>query len=308
MVQPRVAVVGGVNMDLVFSAPRRPQPGETLVGTAFGTFVGGKGANQAVAAARAGAHVEFVGRLGADDFGRDIAAVLENEGISLRHVIRDAEAGTGVAEIVVEPDGTNSIIVVPRANGRLSARDVARARGAIAGCSVLLLQLEVPVAASEAAARAAKQTGATVILNPAPAADIPATLLARVDVLTPNEPETMQLTGIAPHTPEDAARAGRALLQRGVGAVVLTLGERGALVVDEDGAERVPSFEVPAVDTTAAGDAFCGALGVALAEGRSLREATRFACAAGALAVTKMGAGPSLPARQEIERLLSGQE
>jgi ribokinase len=305
--KPRVAVVGSLNMDLVFSAPRGPERGETLSGTAFGMFIGGKGANQAVAAARAGAHVEMIGRLGADSFGRDIATALENEGIGLRHVLRDAQEGTGVAGIVVEPDGTNSIVVVPRANGRLSAKDVQQARAAIASCDVLLLQLEVPLDAVAAAARVAKQAGARVVLNPAPACDLPDTLLQSVDVITPNESETHFLSGVAATTPEGAVAAARALRKRGAEAVLLTLGERGALLVDGDGpAREVPAFPVRAVDTTAAGDAFSGALAVALAEGRPLVEAARFASAAGALACTVLGAGPSLPQRHEIERLLAG--
>jgi ribokinase len=309
MVEPapaRVAVVGSLNLDLVFSAPRRPQAGETVVGSAFGMFVGGKGSNQAVAAARAGAHVELVGRLGADSFGRDLAAALEADGVGLRHVLRDHANGTGVAGIIVEADGTNSIVVVPRANGALAVRDVQRARGAIGSAAVLLLQLETPLEPSIAAARIARQAGAMVVLNPAPARPLPAELLALVDVLVPNEPETETLTGLEVKTLAGAERAARALLDRGVGAVVLTLGERGALVVDTAGAEAVPSFPVRVVDTTAAGDAFCGALAVALAEGRPLRAAARFACAAGALACTVLGAGPSLPRRDEIERLLGG--
>ncbi len=302
----RVAVVGSLNLDLVFSAPRRPAAGETVVGSAFGMFVGGKGSNQAVAAARAGAHVELIGRLGADAFGRDLAAALEADGVGLRHVLRDHANGTGVAGIIVEADGTNSIVVVPRANGALAVRDVQRARGAISSAAVLLLQLETPIEPSIAAARIARQAGATVVLNPAPARPLPAELLTLVDVLVPNEPETEALTGLEVRTPGGAERAARLLLERGAGAVVLTLGERGALVVDSAGAEAVPSFPVRVVDTTAAGDAFCGALAVALAEGQPLRAAVRFACAAGALACTVLGAGPSLPQRAEIERLLGG--
>lgn len=301
---PRVTVVGGFNVDLVVSAPRQPLPGETLVGTAFGTFIGGKGANQAVAAARAGARVEMVGRLGRDQFGDDVATALGQEGISLRYAVRDPLEGTGIAQILVEPDGTNSIVVVPRANARLAVSDLTRARPALRGASVLLLQLEVGLDVSERAARVARDTGAMVLLNPAPARPVPDSLLRLVDVLIPNETETAELTGINPATDADAEQAARALLARGVKAVILTLGARGVLVVDATGSTTVPAFVVEVVDTTAAGDAFCGALAVALAEGRPLREAARFACASGALAVTVMGAGPSLPGRAAIERLL----
>lgn len=305
--QVRVAVVGSFNMDLVFSAPRRPQAGETLAGSDFGMFIGGKGANQALAAARAGARVDMVGRLGVDAFAESILDAFGNEGVDLRHVIRDPAIGTGVAGIVVEPNGANSIVVVPRANLRLTAADVEQAREVIAGAGVLLLQLEVPVEASTAAARIARDGSTTVVLNPAPARELPGTLLALVDVLTPNELEAEQLSGLPASTGEAAERAARALLERGVGAVVLTLGERGALVVDGSRAQAVPPYPAHPVDTTAAGDAFCGALGVALAEGRSIEQAARFACAAGALAVTVMGAGPSLPRRAAIEQLMQRQ-
>lgn len=307
----KVAVVGSFNMDLVFSAPRLPWPGETLSGTAFGMFIGGKGANQAVAAARAGAQVEMLGRLGRDTFGDNIAAVLEEEGIRLKHVVRDPEIGTGVAGIIVQPDGTNSIVVIPNANGRLSAKDVQKGRGVIASADVLLLQLEVPVEASLAAAKIAKSSGATVILNPAPAQDLPDELLRLVDILVPNETEAGHLAGAgggaSMPTSDDPTQLVRALLGRGVGTVVLTLGERGSWIMRSGVAEPVEvlPFSVDVVDTTAAGDAFCGALAVALAEGKSLPEAARFASAAGALACTRMGAGPSLPGRHEVERLLA---
>ena len=302
----RVAVVGSFNMDLVFGAPRLPGHGETLSGSAFGMFIGGKGANQAVAAARAGADVEMVGRLGIDNFGRDIATALEAEGIRLRHVVRDSVEGTGVAGIVVAADGANSIVVVPRANGRLSTADVRKARASLAAADVLLLQLEVPLEASLAAAKVARQAGVKVVLNPAPARDLPDALYAAVDVLTPNESETHFLTGVPATTPEGAAEAARALRARGVKTVLLTLGERGALLLEPEAPPRhIQSFPVDVIDTTAAGDAFCGALAVALAEGKSMDEAARFGCAAGALACTVMGAGPSLPARSAIERLLN---
>lgn len=302
----RVAVVGSFNMDLVFGAPRMPERGETLSGSAFGMFIGGKGANQAVAAARAGARVEMIGRLGSDAFGQEVSAALEAEGIRLRHVVRDPQEGTGVAGIVVAADGANSIVVVPRANARLSEADVRKARGAIAAADVLVLQLEVPLAASLTAAKIARQAGVKVVLNPAPACDLPDALYALVDVLTPNESETHFLTGVTASTPDGAAEAAGVLRQRGVKTVLLTLGERGALLLEEGERPReIPTFPVDVVDTTAAGDAFCGALAVALAERRPMDEAARFACAAGALACKVMGAGPSLPSRSAIEALLA---
>ena len=301
----RVVVVGSFNMDLVFGAPRMPERGETLSGSVFGMFIGGKGANQAVAATRAGAQVEMVGRLGSDSFGEEIAAKLGEEGIRLRHTIRDPQEGTGVAGIVVAADGANSIVVVPRANARLTEADVRKARAAIGAADVLLLQLEVPLEASLAAAKVARQAGVTVVLNPAPARDLPDALYPLVDVLIPNESETHFLTSVNPGSPEGAAEAAGVLRERGVKTVLLTLGERGALLIEEGKRPReIPTYPVDVVDTTAAGDAFCGALAVGLAEGKGIEEAARFACAAGALACTVMGAGPSLPSRGAIEALL----
>jgi ribokinase len=310
----RVAVVGSLNVDLVFTASRRPGAGETLRGTAFDVYTGGKGANQALAAARAGGLVSLVGRTGDDPFGAQLRAALEADGVDLRHTAVDAAAGTGVAGIVVEPDGSNSIVVVSRANGRLGPPDVARAAGAIEEAAVLLLQLETPLAAAVSAARLARGAGRMVVLNPAPAPHPDqgqaqeglSELLRLTDIVVPNETEAGQLTGMAADTAAGALRAGRALLAAGPRAVLITLGDRGALLVEAHQDVPVPPFDVHAVDTTAAGDAFCGALAVALAEGQSLPLAARFAAAAGALAVTVAGAGPSLPRRQEIERLCVG--
>lgn len=301
----RVVVVGSCNVDLVFGAPRRPGPGETLTGASFAVFPGGKGANQALAAARLGGLVSMVGRIGADAFGQTVRATLEGDGVSVQYLAVDPHHGTGVAGIVVEPDGTNSIIVVPQANMALDVADVERATPALKGAGVLMLQLETPTTASLAAARIAKEAGASVLLNPAPASDLPDALLGLVDVLTPNETEAHQLSGIETTTEGQAIRAAQVLLTRGVGTVLLTLGARGALLVGPSGVHRIVPFAVQAVDTTAAGDAFCGALAVALGEGRTLPEAARFASAAGALAVTELGAGPSLPRRPVVERLLS---
>jgi ribokinase len=307
----RVAVAGSVNVDLVFAAARRPGRGETLHGTDFRVFSGGKGANQAIAAARAGGRVSLIARTGEDAFGQTARAALAAEGVDLRFTTTDPERGTGVAGIVVEPDGSNSIIVVPEANGRLDATDVRRAAPALSAAAVLLLQLETPVAAALEAARLARRSGALVVLNPAPAPpggpDLSPDLLAlfaATDVLVPNETEAAQLTGLETDSQDGAVAAGRALLARGPRAVLLTLGARGALLVETEAAVPVAPFEVPVVDTTAAGDAFCGALAVALGEGLPLLSAARLAGAAGALAVTVAGAGPSLPRRTDIERLL----
>jgi ribokinase len=305
---PRIVVVGSLNMDLVTRAARRPQRGETLSGESFGMFVGGKGLNQAIAAARQGASVRMVGRVGVDDFGRRLRQTLEAAGVDAQLVAEDSATSTGVATIVLDAEGDNSIIVVPGANGRVGAEDVERASEAIAAADLLMLQLEVPLAAVLRAAQIARAAGVRVLLNPAPApaGPLPAELLRLVDVLTPNETETQSLTGLSAADDESAARAAAALRARGVGAVVLTLGARGALLADGERTVQVPGYVVQVVDTTAAGDAFCGALGTQLALGRPLEAAVSYANAAGALATTVLGAEPAMPGREAVERLVRG--
>lgn len=305
--KPTIVVVGSLNMDLVIKVERRPRPGETVIGEAFGMFVGGKGFNQAVAAARMGAQVHMVGRVGQDDFGPRSLRALEAEGIDTRHVAWDDQASTGVALPVIDAQGDNSIIIVPGANMRLSQADVERAAGVIAAADVLMVQLEVPMEAVRRAAELARAAGAVVLLNPAPARPLPDELLRLVDILTPNETETEILTGMSVADDETAGRAARALLERGARAVVLTLGARGALLADPARVTRVPGYAVRVVDTTAAGDAFCGALAVQRALGQPLEQAIRTANAAGALATTILGAEPALPRREAVERLAQGQ-
>ena len=300
-----ITVVGSLNMDLIARIPRFPQPGETVIGGEFHTAPGGKGANQAVAAARLGAQVSMVGRVGRDAFAETLLNNLAGAGVDHTFVIHDPEAATGVAIIVVDDAGQNSIVVASGANMRLSLADVDGAEAVIAGADALLLQLESPLEAVTRAAKVAHAHGVSVILNPAPARSLPGALLALVDVLIPNESETALLTGLPVGDPAEAEAAATALRERGVGIVILTLGERGALLAREDGAEYFPAFEVTPVDTTAAGDAFVGSFAVALAEGRSLAEAVQWGNGAGALATTKLGAQPSLPTRQDLEGLLT---
>ena len=304
---PKVTVVGSLNVDLVCRATRRPDKGETLIGDAFDIFTGGKGFNQATAAARLGAEVILIGSVGTDLFGDMLLAAAENEHISSRFVTKRTDVGTGVATIVIEPDGDNSIIVVPRANMALTTADIDAATDAIADADVLLLQLETPIAASEHAAAIAKAHDTTVILNPAPAQPLPDSLLAYVDILTPNQSETELLSGVKVNNHEAARHAAEVLRARMVDAastaVVLTLGEQGALMLTETEAERVSALSVDAVDTTGAGDAFCGALATELASGETLRAAVEFANAAGAAAVTVVGATPSMPTRAKIDLL-----
>ena len=297
---PAVVVVGSSNTDMILRVAHVPRPGETLLGGEFSTAAGGKGANQAVAAARAGGRVAFVARIGLDSLGDEAVAGFRREGIGVSHVVRDPSRPSGVALIFVGGDGENSIGVAGGANQRLSPADVNAARRSIAKARVLLVQLETPLRTVEAAARLASRAGVPVILNPAPAQHLPDRLLRNVSVLTPNETEASLLTGIRVKDAASAARAARALKARGVGTVIVTLGAKGALVAGADGERWVRGFKVKAVDTTAAGDVFSGALAVRLAEGRPLADAVRFAHAAAAISVTRAGAQPSIPARREI--------
>jgi len=292
-------------MDLVARAPRIPRPGETIIGRDFHTLPGGKGANQAVAAARLGARVAMVGRVGRDAFAKPLLDNLAAAGVDHTFVIEDPGAATGVALIEVDDGGQNSIVVASGANMRLTPADVDAAEAAIAAADVLLLQLETPLETVIHAARAARAHGVRVLLNPAPARPLPPALLSLVDVLVPNESETALLTGMPVGNQAQVEAAAQALRGLGVGAVILTLGERGALLAQAEKTEHFPAFAVTAVDTTAAGDAFMGGLAVALAEGQSLAEGVRWGNAAGALAATQLGAQPSLPTRQAVEKLLS---
>jgi ribokinase len=290
-----IIVIGSSNTDLIVRAARLPGAGETVLGGDLATAAGGKGANQAVAAARLGAAVAFVGRVGVDMFGQQAAAGLEREGLDLRHLVRDGEAPSGVALIVVDDAGQNLIAVAPGANHRLTPADVAAAQPAYAAARVMLLQLEIPMETVVAAARAGRTAGLTIILNPAPAQPLPDDLYPLLDFITPNEHEAAALTGQTDHE-----RAAAALRARGVKTVIITLGAAGALVASSGGTRRIPGFNVQAVDTTAAGDAFNGGLAVALARGDELDAAVRYAHAVAALSVTRAGAQPSLPAGEAV--------
>lgn len=283
---------------------RIPKIGETLLGGEFLTCPGGKGANQAVAAARAGGTVKFVARLGEDHHGDEILAGFEADRIDASFIVRDSSTPTGTALIFVSEAGENSIGVAPGANGQLSPSDVANAGSAFDGTGAMLLQLEVPLETVEAAAALAQQKGIRVILNPAPAQPLPDSLMQMVSILTPNETEAELLTGIPINNLDDAERASVALRARGVDTVVLTLGEQGAYVSRAEGSYLVKAFKVNAIDTVAAGDVFNGALALALCEGLELKAAVRFANAAAAHSVTIPGAQPSAPKRSEIEAIL----
>jgi ribokinase len=285
--QLAVTVVGSLSVDFVMRVPRRPNKGETIAGYDFNTFVGGKGNNQALAAARAGARVRMVGRVGNDAFGDKIVETLRRN----------------------EVDTDNSIVIVPQSNGKLSAKDVDVARDTFANAKVVLLQMEIPDETIVAAAKAARAAGALVALNPAPAPPsgrLPDGLLKNVDLLIPNQTEAELLTGVTVHDRQSAKQAASKLQQMGVRFVIITMGEQGAYVLDKSGHELVvASYPVVAVDTTAAGDAFCGALAAALSTGRELKDAVQYGCAAGALAVTVSGAEPSLPSLKQIEQQMA---
>jgi ribokinase len=300
-----VLVVGSSNTDMSIKMDRIPRPGETIIGGEFLTAAGGKGANQAVAAARAGGRVTFIARVGSDIFGEQALAGFVREGINVDYAVRDPASPTGVALIFVGKDGENSIAVASGANGKLSADDVRNARKAFVGASVLIMQLETPLETLEAAAELAVEAGVRVILNPAPARPLPDSLLRHVSILTPNETEAEILTGIKVDGVAAAEEAANKLIARGIQTVILTLGARGAFVATADDRRMVSGFKVEAVDTTAAGDTFNGALAVALAEGQPLDRAVRFANAAGAISVTRIGAQPSAPKREEIEKFLA---
>jgi ribokinase len=299
-----IVVIGSSNTDLIIRVPRIPRAGETLLGGEFMTAAGGKGANQAVGAARAGGNVALIARVGRDAFGDRAVAGLRRDGIDVSCVSRDERAASGVALIFVARDGENSIAVAGGANARLSPADVKRAAGVIRSAAVLVAQLETPLATVISAALAAVKAGVPVILNPAPARALPNRLLKLISILTPNETEAELLTGIKVTDEAAAAKACRKLRLRGVRTVILTMGARGAYLADAGGQQWVPGFKVKAVDCTAAGDIFNGALGVALAEGKAFGDAVRFANAAAALSVTRLGAQPSAPVRSEIERFL----
>jgi ribokinase len=302
--QPHLCVVGSTNIDLTFRTARMPKPGETLAGQGFHLGYGGKGANQAVMAARLGARVTMVGKVGRDVFGEGARRNYQDQGIDTTHVLIDGERPTGVASIVVDDAARNCIIVVPGANLGLTPEDVRAAAGAIESAGVLLCQLEVPVETVAEALRIARAVGVTTILNPAPAVALPDELLRLADLCVPNENEIELLTGgHTAATVQDAAAAAWELLKRGPRTVIVTLGERGALIADATTAEHLAAPRAEAVDSSGAGDAFIGALGVCLAEGAPLKGAVRRANAVAALSVTRLGTQTSFPTRAEIEAL-----
>jgi ribokinase len=307
-IMAKICVVGSCNIDLTFHTSRLPRTGETVAGHDFRLGFGGKGANQAVMAARLGAEVRMVGRVGDDALGQQVLTALRQEGVKVADVPVTPNRPTGVAGIVVDAGAQNCIIVVPGANAELSADDVRGATAALRSADVVVAQLEVPLdAVAEAFARAGK--GPITILNPAPARELPDRLLALTDLCVPNETELESLTGQGTRTLAEIEGAARALLRRGPRTVLVTLGERGALLVEANNVRHFPAMPVAAVDPTAAGDAFIGSLAVFLTERvpRKLEEAVQRAIAVAALTVTRPGAQASFPRRDEVEKFLAQQ-
>jgi ribokinase len=303
--QARVIVVGSANTDLTVPTPHLPTRGETVLGAALQTAFGGKGANQAMAAKRAGAHVAFLGKLGQDAYGQDYAQYLRRAGIDISGLRWAPQSPSGVALIMVDRRGQNQIAVASGANATLTADDLDGLPALLEAAQVLVVQLENPLPPLEAALRQAKQAGLTTILNPAPARRLPSRLIPLIDLLVPNEVEAAMLCGQPVHTLAQACRAAQRLRQMGYRSVIVTLGKQGLVYLDEHDPVHVPGIDVEAIDATAAGDTFVGYLACALAEGQTLAKALGLANAAAALSVTRPGAQPSIPRRQEVERLIS---
>lgn len=304
MTSPRITVLGSINMDLVVRCQHLPRPGETIIAEDFREIPGGKGANQAVAAARLGASVSMIGRVGDDAFAGRLLETLRNEQIDTEAVLQTSDSASGVAIVAVEDSGENAILVVSGANARVSAADVAQHAERIRNSDVLLLQLEIPVETVLAAIRVARDAGVRVILDPAPVPGSFPEPLLHVDALTPNRSEAAAILGRGVDSADDARAAAHELVQRGARQAVITLGAEGAVLSDGHSEQWVPPFPVKTVDTTAAGDAFAAALAVRWAETHSLTDAVRFASAAGALAASRAGAQPGMPRRPDVDDLV----
>ena len=300
MEKPKIVVVGSSNTDMVIKLGWLPKPGETILGEEFIMAAGGKGANQAVAAAMLGGDVTLVARVGADIFGEQAIQNFQKVGINTDFIITDKENASGVALIYVDKKGENTIAVASGANSKLSKEDVTTAEQKIKSANILLLQLETPLETVQYAARLASEAGVKVILNPAPARELDETLLRTITILTPNESETELLTGIKVDDEKSAIRAAEVLKEKGVSEIIITMGAKGSFLIRDNKAFLIPTKKIKAIDTTAAGDAFNGALSYALAKKEPLDKAVRFANLVGALSATKLGAQPSMPTYDEL--------
>jgi len=298
--KPYILVVGSSNTDMVVKAGHLPVPGETILGGTFIMTAGGKGANQAVAAARLGGKVVFIVKIGDDIFGKQAVQLFKDEGIDTNYIITDSENPSGVALIMVDAKGENCISVASGANAALKPADLQKAEHLIKGAGLILMQLEIPVETVEYVINMAAANNVKVVLNPAPACTLSDELLSKVAIITPNETEAEMLTGIKVTDRQGAELAARALAAKGIGKVIITMGAQGALLLHDNTCHFFPAPVCQAVDTTAAGDVFSGALVVAILEGKSILEAVPFACQAAALSVCKMGAQASAPYRDEL--------
>ena len=305
--KPKIVVLGSINMDLVAVAAALPKPGETVMGDGFATLPGGKGANQAVAAARLGADVRMIGRVGDDVFGPMLLENLQAKGVDVSDVMTTPGMSSGIAVILLDDERENYIVGIYGANMACDEIQVEAASRALDGADALLLQMEIPLAVSLEAAHIARRMGVRVIYDPAPPSEIPFSSYEAFDIIAPNQSEAEVLTGVTVDGIDSAHEAAQVLRSRGAGTAIVKLGEQGVVYVADDCVGHVPAFEVDAVDTVAAGDGFAGALAVALAEGEPIERALRFASAAGALVVTKRGAQDAMPHRAEVERLMDSQ-
>lgn len=294
-----ILVIGSSNTDMTAKTAELPRPGETVLGGVFTMGAGGKGANQAVAAQRLGGKVKFICKVGKDMFGDNSIAQYEKEGLDTSGILR-SNLPSGVALIYVDSHAENCIVVASGANGDLTEDDIEKSREDLESCDILLLQLESPIPSVLKAAKIAHQAGKTVVLNPAPACPLPEELFRNIDLFIPNETELSTFSGMPVTSQEEAQAAAKAMQAKGVGKLIVTMGSKGALICEGGPSVFVPAHKVKAVDTTAAGDTFCGALCVAISEGKSLKEAAEFACAASALTVQKMGAQNSIPYRKDL--------
>ncbi len=294
-----ILVIGSSNTDMTAKTAELPRPGETVLGGVFTMGAGGKGANQAVAAQRLGGKVKFICKVGKDMFGDNSIAQYEKEGLDTSGILR-SELPSGVALIYVDSHAENCIVVASGANGDLTEDDIEKSRKDLESCDILLLQLESPIPSVLKAAKIAHQAGKTVVLNPAPACPLPEEIFRNIDLFIPNETELSTFSGMPVTSQEEAQAAAKAMQAKGVGKLIVTMGSKGALICEGGPSVFVPAHKVKAVDTTAAGDTFCGALCVAISEGKSLKEAAEFACAASALTVQKMGAQNAIPYRKDL--------
>ena len=300
----KVIVIGSSNTEMIFQAPDIPAAGETVLGSSFSISPGGRGVNQAIAAARAGGEVVFIGRTGNDLFGEQVIQVLKQDKIDTSYVNRDKSVASGISSIVVDAQGESGITITAGANKNLSENDLINAKDSIGSADIVLLQLDIPIDTVRFAADMARSSGAKVILNPSPALSVSDELLKSISILTPDASQAEKLTGITITDERSAELAGRILLERGLNRVIITLRSKGAMVIDNGGAEHVPGFEMKSIDTSVVNDVFNGTLVVALAEGKNFYEAVLFANAAAAISASRLGALSSIPYRHEILEVL----